>query len=88
VRNTGKRAGKEVVQLYVRDVVASVTPAGKRLRRFAKIHLEPGQARTLSFKLRSADLSFIGPNNKAVVEPGEFEVMVGGLKDKFTLQSQ
>jgi beta-glucosidase len=88
VTNTGKRAGKEVVQLYVRDVVASITPPGKRLRRFAKIHLEPGQARTLSFKLRAADLSFIGPNNKEVVEPGEFEVMVGGLKDKFTLQGQ
>jgi len=86
VTNTGKRAGKEVVQLYVRDVVASITPPGKRLRRFAKIHLEPGQARTLSFKLRSADLSFIGRNNKPVVEPGDFEVMIGGLKGKFTLQ--
>ena len=86
VTNSGKRAGKEVVQLYVRDVVASITPSGKRLRRFAKIHLEPGQARTLSFRLRSADLSFIGRNNKPVVEPGDFEVIIGGLKDKFTLQ--
>jgi len=86
VTNSGRRAGKEVVQLYVRDVVASITPAGKRLRRFAKIHLEPGQARTLSFKLRSADLLFIGRNNKPVVEPGDFEVIIGGLKDKFTLQ--
>ena len=86
VTNTGKRAGKEVVQLYVRDVVASITPPGKRLRRFAKIYLEPGQARTLSFKLLSGDLSFIDANKKAVVEPGDFEVMIGGLKDKFTLQ--
>jgi len=86
VTNSGKKAGKEVVQLYVRDVVASITPAGKRLKRFAKINLEPGQARTLSFKLRSADLSFIGHNNKPVVEPGDFEVMIGGLKQKFTLQ--
>jgi beta-glucosidase len=86
VTNTGKRAGKEVALVYVRDVVASITPPGKRVRRFAKIFLEPGQSRTLTFKLRMDDLSFIGANNKPVVEPGDFEVMVGNLKDKFTLQ--
>ena len=86
ITNTGNRAGKEVVQLYVRDVVASITPPGKRLRRFAKFNLEAGQTRTLSFKLRSTDLSFIGANNKPIVEPGDFEVMIGNLKQKFTLQ--
>ncbi|MGA9995065.1 MAG: glycoside hydrolase family 3 N-terminal domain-containing protein [Pyrinomonadaceae bacterium] len=86
VTNTGQRAGQEVVQLYVRDVVATLTPAGKRLKRFAKISLEPGQSRTLTFKLRNEDLSFIGTDNRPVVEPGDFEVMVGGLMDKFTLQ--
>ncbi|MEK6282390.1 MAG: glycoside hydrolase family 3 N-terminal domain-containing protein [Acidobacteriota bacterium] len=86
VTNSGRRAGKEVVQLYVNDLVASLSPAGKRLKRFAKVYLEPGQSRTLTFKLRAEDLSFIGANNKPVVEPGEFEVMIAGLKDKFTLK--
>jgi beta-glucosidase len=84
--NSGQRAGKEAVLLYVRDVVASITPPGKRVRRFAKIHLEPGQSRTLTFKLRMSELAFIGSNNKPLLEAGDFEVMVGNLKDKFTLQ--
>jgi beta-glucosidase len=86
VTNSGRRAGKEVVQLYLSDLVASLSPAGKRLKRFAKIYLEPGQSRTLTFKLRPEDLSFIGVDNKPVVEPGEFEVMIAGLKDKFELK--
>ena len=86
VTNSGGRAGKEVVQLYVSDLVASISPPIKRLRRFAKIHLEPGQSKTLSFKLRREDFSFIGANNKPVVEPGEFDVSVGGLTQRFTLK--
>ena len=86
VTNSGRRAGKEVVQLYVNDLVASLSPPGKRLKRFAKIYLEPGQSRTLTFKLRPEDLSFIGASNKPVTEPGEFEVMIAGLKDKFELK--
>ncbi|HEX8492534.1 MAG TPA: glycoside hydrolase family 3 N-terminal domain-containing protein [Pyrinomonadaceae bacterium] len=85
VTNSGQRAGKETVILYVRDVVASLTPAGKRVKRFAKIYLEPGQSRTLSFTLRRDDLSFINADNKPTVEPGDFDVMVGNLTDKFTL---
>jgi len=84
--NAGKRAGKEVVQLYVTDLVASIAPSGKRLKRFAKVDLQPGQSRTLNFKLRREDLSFIGSDNKPVAEPGDFEVMIGGLKAKFTLK--
>lgn len=86
VTNTGGRAGKETVILYVRDEVASLSPPGKRVRRFAKIYLEPGQSRTLTFTLNREDLSFIGENNKPVVEPGDFTVMIGGLSDKFTLR--
>jgi len=85
VKNTGRRGGNEVVQLYVGDLVASISPPGKRLKRFARIHLEPGQSKTLSFTLRSDDLSFVGPNNRSIVEPGEFEVMVAGLSQRFTL---
>jgi beta-glucosidase len=86
VTNAGPRAGKEVVQLYVSDLVASIAPPGKRLRRFAKIYLQPGQSRKLSFKLRREDLSFIGADNKPVVEPGDFELMIGGLRDRFRLK--
>jgi beta-glucosidase len=84
--NTGKRAGQEVAQLYVTELVASIAPAGKRLRRFAKVYLEPGQSRTLNFKLRRDDLSFIGNDNKPVAEPGDFEVVIGGLMQRFTLK--
>ncbi len=86
VTNSGQRAGKEIVQLYLSELVASLSPAGKRLKRFAKIYLEPGQSRTLTFRLRPDDLSFIGANNKPVVEPGAFEVSIAGLKNKFELK--
>ncbi|HJZ82897.1 MAG TPA: glycoside hydrolase family 3 C-terminal domain-containing protein, partial [Pyrinomonadaceae bacterium] len=86
VTNSGRRAGKEVVQLYVSDLVASLSPPAKRLKRFAKIYLNPGQSRTLTFRLGPDDLSFIGADNKPVIEPGEFQVSVGGLKDKFELK--
>ena len=86
VTNKGQRAGKETVIVYVRDLVATLSPAGKRVRRFAKISLEPGQSRTLTFTLRPEDLSFIGTNNKPVVEAGDFEVLVGGLSERFTLE--
>jgi beta-glucosidase len=86
VTNSGRRAGKEAVLLYVSDLVASISPPNKRLRRFAKISLDPGQSRTLTFKLRRDDLSFIGADNKSVVEPGEFDVSIGGLTQRFTFK--
>ena len=86
VTNTGQRAGKEAVLVYVGDLVASLSPPIKRLRRFAKVHLEPGQSRTLTFTLRPEDLSFIGANNKPVIEPGEFNVKVGNLTEGFTVK--
>src|SRR5690349_873072 len=86
VKNTGNRVGKEAVLVYVSDLVASLSPPGKRLRRFAKVSLEPGESRTLNFKLRREDLSFIGADNKSVLEPGDFEVRVGGLTQRFTVK--
>jgi beta-glucosidase len=86
VTNTGRRAGHETVILYVRDLVASLSPPGRRVRRFGKVYLEPGQSRTVTFTLRGEDLSFIGADNKPTIEPGDFEVLVGGLTAKFTLQ--
>jgi len=86
VKNAGTRAGKEAVLVYVSDLVASISPAGKRLRRFAKISLDPGQSKTLTFKLRREDLSFIGSDNKPTLEPGDFEVKIGNLTQRFTLK--
>jgi beta-glucosidase len=86
VTNTGARAGKEVVQLYVSDLVASISPPNRRLRRFAKIDLAPNQSRTVTFKLRREDLSFIGADNKPVVEPGEFDVKIADLSQRFTFK--
>jgi beta-glucosidase len=86
VTNAGTRAGKETVILYLRDEVATLSPPGKRVRRFAKIYLEPGQTKNLSFSLNRDDFSYIGQNNRPVVEPGDFTVMVGGLTDKFVLR--
>jgi len=87
VTNSGNRGGKEVVQVYVSDLVASLSPAGKRLKRFAKIYLEPGQSRSLTFKLRPDDLTFIGADNKPVIEPGQFDVTIAGLKDSFEFKA-
>jgi len=83
VKNTGGRAGKEVVQLYLNERFASVTPPLKRLKRFAKVLLQPGESRQISFELRTEDLSFIGADNKRVVEPGVFDVRIGGLQQTF-----
>jgi beta-glucosidase len=79
VKNTGKRPGKEVVQLYSSDLYASVAPDKKRLRRFTKIELEQGAQKVVTFNLTAADLSFINWQNKRVTEPGEFTIQVGPL---------
>ncbi len=86
VKNTGQRAGKEVVQLYLTDLVASVTPANKRLKRFAKIELAPGESKLVNFTLSGKDFSFIGRDNKPTVEPGEFKVAIGKLSQNFVLE--
>ena len=78
VTNIGKRAGDEVVQLYVRDLVGSVTRPVKELKGFQKIHLEPGETKTVTFTLTSDDLRFYTADMKFVAEPGAFEVFVGG----------
>jgi len=88
VTNTGRRAGKETVLLYVRDVVASVTPPVRRLRRFEKITLEPGASRTVSFALAARELSFVGRDEKLVLEPGAFEAIVGPLTAPFEVTSR
>ncbi|MCA8951242.1 MAG: glycoside hydrolase family 3 C-terminal domain-containing protein [Planctomycetes bacterium] len=78
VTNTGDRAGEEVVQLYVRDVVASVTRPQKQLLGFEKIELRPHEARLVRFELGEEDLRFYRRDMSYGSEPGEFEIMVGG----------
>ena len=82
VRNTGNRAGKEVVQLFLKDLIATVSPDVKRLVRFEKINLQPGETQTVSFQLQTKDFASIGLENKWIVEPGSFQLSVGGHPKK------
>jgi len=77
VTNTGKRAGTETVQLYIRDVVSSVTRPVKELKGFKKIHLEPGETQAVTLAITPELLKFWDVNMKYAVEPGDFTVMVG-----------
>jgi beta-glucosidase len=77
VTNTGKREGTEVVQLYIRDLVSSVTRPIKELKGFRKVRLQPGETTTVTFDITPASLSFYDVNMKYVVEPGDFELMIG-----------
>ena len=78
VTNTGARAGTEVVQLYLRDEVASVTQPVRRLRGFQRVELQPGESRTVRFELDADDLALFDAQLRQVVEPGQFTVFVGG----------
>jgi beta-glucosidase len=86
VVNTGKRAGKQVVELYTHDLYASLTPPMKRLRAFRKISLEPGQMTTVTMELSAVDLAFVNAASKLVTEPGDFEVIIGSLKQSFRFE--
>jgi beta-glucosidase len=77
VRNTGERAGSEVVQLYIRDRVSSVTRPVKELKGFRKVWLEAGETAAVALAVTPDALSFTGLDMRRVVEPGEFDVMVG-----------
>lgn len=81
VTNTGTRQGEEVVQLYVRDVVASVTRPKRMLKGFEKISLRPGESREVRFTLTAEDLSFHRADMTWGTEPGEFRVWIGGSSD-------
>ena len=86
VTNSGKVTGKEVVHLFTSDLYASsVTPDVKRLRRFEKLELKPGESKTVSFELNPKDLSYVGRDGKTILEAGDFEVAIDTLKAQFTL---
>lgn len=78
VKNTGSREGKEVVQLYIRDLVGSVTRPVKELKGFEKISLKPGESRTITFTINADLLKFYDAELKYVAEPGDFKVFIGG----------
>ena len=91
VKNTGAREGEEVVQLYTRDLVSSVTTYEKNLRGFERVRLKPGETRAVTFTLKPEDLSLWDRAMRFTVEPGDFKVMVGSssedirLTGKFTI---
>lgn len=90
VSNTGDAAAEEVVQIYTRDLVGSVTRPVKELKGFKRILLQPGERQTVRFVIRPDDLAFYGRDMKRIIEPGEFHVWVGGssradLMAKFTV---
>lgn len=77
VTNTGKRAGDEVVQLYVRDVISSVTTYEKNLAGFERVHLKPGETKEITFPIDRKALELLNADMHWVVEPGEFTLMIG-----------
>ena len=86
VTNTGKMKGKEVVQLYVRDHFASISPSLRKLKRFTKIELEPSEKRTVTFTIGIEDLKFYGKENKWIVEEGKFSLMINSLSKEFNFK--
>lgn len=91
VQNTGNREGTEVVQLYIRDLVGSMTRPVKELRGFERVSLKAGEKRTVTFTLKPEHLGFYNAQNRFVVEPGDFKVWVGqssvdGLEGDFTVR--
>lgn len=85
VKNTGDRTGHEVVQLYIHDKVASITPANRKLKAFQKIKLAAGEEKALSFELDMDDLAFYNADSEWVAEAGGFELMIANLKTEFQL---
>jgi beta-glucosidase len=86
VTNTGKREGTEVVQLYIRDLVSSVTRPVKELKGFRKVRLQPGETTTVALEITPDELAFYDIDMKYAVEPGDFEIMVGNSSRDTDLQ--
>ena len=86
VKNTGAKEGKHTVELYSRDMYASITPSMKRLRAFQKINLKAGESKTVTFAINKNDLAFVNAQLKTVTEPGDFKIMVGDLTANFNYQ--
>ena len=88
VTNTGSRAGDEVVQLYTHELVTTVTTYEKNLRGFERIHLNPGETKTVTFVLTRDDLGLWDRQMHFVLEPGKFKVMIGSASEDIRLNGQ
>ncbi|WP_321479426.1 glycoside hydrolase family 3 N-terminal domain-containing protein [uncultured Bacteroides sp.] len=77
VTNNGARVGKEVVMLFSSDLVASLTPEGRRLRAFKKVELQPGETKTVTLSIKGSDLAFVGADGKWILEQGDFRIQSG-----------
>jgi len=86
VSNTGDRLGKKAVELYLSDHYASITPPVKRLKRFSRIALKPGESRTVEFTLNHKDLQFVNARGQWICENGMFTVQIAGLSRDFELK--
>ena len=86
VKNTGAKDGKQSVELYSHELYASITPNMKRLRAFKKIFLKAGEQQTVTFAIDKSDLAFVNAQLKTVTEPGEFDLMIGDKKARFTYE--
>lgn len=87
IKNTGKRAGKEVVQIYIGDAYASITPPVKRLRAFRKIELAAGEEQQLDFVIPMQRLAFVNAENEWVLEEGTFKIYVEKMEETFELKN-
>lgn len=88
VKNTGRRAGDEVVQLYVTDMYASVKTRITELKDFTRIHLQPGESKIVSFELTPYDLSLLDEHMDRVVEKGAFKILVGGVSPQYVAKDR
>ncbi len=88
VTNTGEIRGKEVVQLYIRDHYASVSPCLKKLKRFVKIELEPSETKKVEFRITEKDLQFYGVNNEWITEQGKFSVIIDKQSKDFNFKNE
>ena len=86
ITNTGKRAGDEIVQLYVKDKVSSVISYESLLRGFKRVSLQPGETKNIQFTLHPEDLEILDINMNWNVEPGEFEVRIGASSEDIKLK--
>ena len=86
VANVGKRSGAEVVQLYVKDLYASVVTYDSVLRGFEKVYLNPGETKRVAFRLKPDDLAILDRNMCWTVEPGDFEIRIGSSSEDIRLR--
>jgi beta-glucosidase len=87
LKNTGNYEGKEIVQLYIRDLVSSATRPIKELKGFKKVNLQPGESKTVEFSLFTEDLKFYNQDMEYIFEPGDFNIMIGSSSEDIRLNS-